>query len=225
MLYHHFNRFCNRSICILSSPTLEPFIHNSAIESFLPSISTYQTAEEELSIGIRKFDHHEVTINKTEVLGVGMFGKCFKGQLGPLEVCLNVIRRAKLYKSSFYTEANALSKLCYSSISFMHGVCLYKSYPIVVLNLIHGQTLHSVIHHESYNLCNMQWKQVVTSSMEALKYIHGKRFCHNDIKENNLMVEVTNQQTKTILIDFGKCCHFGQGKFYRLSGITNDYTW
>ena len=62
------------------------------------------------------------------------------------------------------------------------------------------------------------WKQVLYGIISGVYYLHQKRsILHNDLKEDNILLEVENEQMKAIIIDFGKSCFDGNGKKYSLS--------
>jgi serine/threonine protein kinase len=73
---------------------------------------------------------------------------------------------------------------------------------MIILNLITGHTLHSIIKHGTVQLTNGQRKKVVTDVISGLLYIHSKSVIHNDIKEDNIMIELRDEQVTSVLIDF-----------------------
>ena len=53
-------------------------------------------------------------------------------------------------------------------------------------------------------LNNEQWKSVLDSAGEALQHIHFKRYLHNDLKANNVVLEDRSHLSNPVIIDFGK---------------------
>ena len=190
--------------------------HSSAI---MPSIN----APASLNSCIRQFSKLDITIEKDQVLGHGMFGRCFLGSVGPLPACIKVVKAKNPYKLSFYAEANILFDCCHTSISFLHGVCVERTNPILILSLHlmnnRSCTLHSVLTDSSINTCisRVQWKTIITTAMSGLNYLHDKSILHNDIKEDNILLDDVGEEMKAIIIDFGKACLEVNGKSYCLS--------
>ena len=93
----------------------------------------------------------QVVIRKDIVLGQGMFGKCFYGSFGPVEACIRVLRPCH-DNEIFIHEANMMSSLCHSNVTYLHGVCLDGKYNILLLSY-HGikfesHTIHSALFSE-----------------------------------------------------------------------------
>ena len=52
--------------------------------------------------------------------------------------------------------------------------------------------------------------------MKGLHAIHLSGFIRNDIKPNNVMVELKRLHYNAVSIDFGKACSLHKGIFYKL---------
>ena len=194
----------------------ETSFNHSTVMPSLPLITQISLGGMSLKKTIRHFSLSELQFNKTDLIGRGVFGMCFIGSVGPLKVCIKAIRPELQYKFSFYNEANLLSLLCHRNVSYLHIVCVEKAYPMIILNLITGHSLHSIIKHGTVQLTNGQWKKVVTDIVSGLLYIHSKSVFHNDIKEDNIMIELCDEQLTSVLIDLGKACFVDNGKYYKL---------
>ena len=94
---------------------------NSAIKPSLCNTNTFKGLI--LEKNIHRFSKQEVVIRKDIVLGQGMFGKCFYGSFGPVEACIKVLRPCH-DNEIFIHEANMMSSLCHSNVTYLHGVCL-----------------------------------------------------------------------------------------------------
>ena len=187
-------------------------IYHSAIRPSLPLVDTGTV--ETLNNCIRRFSTAEVYLDKNHVLGHGVFSKCFLGVVGPLDVC---IKPGNQYRPSFYNEANILSICCHTNVSYLHGVCLERRYPMLILKLNKSQSLHSVLKHSTDDISIAQWKLIITTMISGLKYLHDQSILHNDIKEDNVMIEISTTQTKSVIIDLGKACLEKFGKMYHLT--------
>lgn len=58
------------------------------------------------------------SIQKDNVLGSGMFGKCYHGSVGPVAACVKV-SKVKIFDYSFIREANMLSSCCHPNVSYL----------------------------------------------------------------------------------------------------------
>ena len=191
---------------------------NSAVK---PTSSSVIATEEQLCKSIRLFSKVEVSIQKDNVLGSGMFGKCYHGSVGPVAACVKV-SKVKIFDYSFIREANMLSSCCHPNVSYLLGVCNDARYKMLILSF-HG------ISHQSFSLHSVlissnrleipsvkwNWKSILFGIINGLSYIHSKNILHNDIKEDNVVLE----ERKGIIIDFGKACYEKDGKRYVLSQV------
>ena len=196
--------------------------HNSAVKPSvkLPAVNL----KVPLHSNVRIFARNEIIIHKEHVLGRGVFSKCFFGMVGPCKACVKVLK----YEVSdyLYNEANLLLKCCHPNISFLLGVCLESKYKLILLSF-HGNgfksfSLHDVIvsskNSFTLQISSLQWKQIILGIISGIYYIHHKcDIIHNDIKEDNIVLDVNDGLFKAVLIDFGKACFHGNGKKYSLS--------
>lgn len=145
------------------------------------------------------------------------------GTFGPTKACMKVLR---VGDSHFINEANILSSCCHTNIIYLFGVCLLHRHKIIVLSF-HGInnesfSLHSVLISKrkllQFDVTTHQWNAVLLGLISGLEYIHCKCIIHNDIKEDNVVLELDpDNQIKAVLIDFGKACLEKFGKMYTLS--------
>ena len=202
---------------------MNPAIH-SAVK---PSTNILPHSEEVLNGTIRQFAKGEIVIFKQSVLGQGVFAKCFFGTVGPNRACIKILRHTCIGKSNeyFIREANILSLCCHPNVSFMFGICQQAIHKMLILSF-HGIdsrscSLHSVLlskNRITLDISSIQWKRIVLGIIYGMNYIHDKSIIHNDIKEDNVLLDIDHDgQLKAALIDFGKACRDGFGKKYTLS--------
>ena len=62
------------------------------------------------------------------------------------------------------------------------------------------------------------------SASAAINYLHTKTvpIFHNNLKEDNIIVEVSCGATKSVIIDFGKACYENEAKMYSLTASDRE---
>ena len=176
-----------------------------------------------LNDGVRHFSKSDIIIHKESVLGQGVFGKSFIGSLGPnCVICVKILRN---FGSSFCNEVNILLKCCHKNVCYILGVCLESRHKMILLNF-HGVESSSYLIHSlllsstketPFEVSSLQWQHLLKGFMAGLHYIHEKSIIHNDIKEDNVVIDMADGEFNAIIIDFGKASLDGQGKKYTLT--------
>ena len=191
----------------------------STTHSAIKATNNVVVSKEALDKNIRIFLKNEVMIKKGQVLGRCRFGKCFYGEVGPIEVSVKVLKNQH---GSFEREPNILSLCCHSNVSYLFGVCLDAGTGIKMLVLsLHGHnqlsyTLHSVLvssKRSNNPVINWDWRSLLICIISRINYIHSKDILLNDIKEDNIILE----ERRAVLIDFGKACFERNGRTYEFS--------
>ena len=174
---------------------------------------------------IRKFQEHEVIIDKTNVLGEGVFGKCYLSFIGPQNSCIKVVRKNPLYEKSFVNEAHILSYCCNRNVTFLYGIMsTSRGYNCLILcyHSFHEKScsIHGLLNHKHVIVTVDQWRRLLVGIAKGLKYLHNHEkgpILHNDLKNDNVVVDEINGQVGSIIIDFGKACFEKNAKLYDLS--------
>ena len=206
----------------LISTVMNPL--NSVVKPSIPAnMKCLRKPTESLQETVRRFSKVDITISWLNILGQGVFGKCYIGFVGPIKACIKILRISNT--DSFYKEVNILSSLCHPNVCYLFGICEQARHHIIVLSF-HGVdsqscSLHSVLlsrKKTNLELSSVQWKTVVLGIITGLKYIHEKSILHNDIKEDNVLLEKCHDSViKSVLIDFGKACLERSGRRYNLT--------
>ena len=178
---------------------------------------------------IRRFHEEEVLIDKTKVLGRGVFGKCYHGYAGPQSVCVKVLRKDPLYNSSYNNEAYMLSQCCQRNISFLVGLLTTSSGYKCLLTAFHGidgnsYTVHSLLDKDD-TLRFLCWKNVILGIARGLLYLHNHRngvILHNDLKCDNVVLDKCGDAIESRIIDFGKACFEENARLYHLSLVEKE---
>jgi len=147
---------------------------------------------------------------------------------------LKLFNYSKLHRSAFDAENNLLEieflkKVSHENIvSFKDsGELIYdgKKYGFLVLNFIAGETLSEKMSRESYSFY-YDVKQIITDVLQGLEYLHGlpEPIIHNEITPQNIMLDLSGDIPKAILIDFGYARSFHQStKAYNKEGLNLNY--
>lgn len=189
----------------------------------LPSLALCDT--------IRQFSKEEVHISRQHLLGQGVFAKCYLGTVGPNKVCVKILRGSDSSNAYFYSEINMLSKCCHPNVSYIIGICQQARHKMLILSF-HGIdhnsfSIHSLLTSKSkanLDISIMQWRKIALGIISGINYIHGNGIIHNDIKEDNVLIDQDyNDCWKPVIIDFGKACLESSGKKYCLSKEEIEY--
>ena len=210
----------HRSLLFREPSFLSKSISNSAV----PASPTTVIVKEALNPNIRTFSLAD--IHKQHILGRGTFAKCFFGCLGPINVCIKEMRVSSHSVALMIKEANIMIQCCHPNISFLYGVCEHQRRNMLILSF-HGvdtqsYSLHSILwskkeHHNKLEVSDLQWKSVLVGVISAIDHLHHLNILHNDIKEDNVVLDVQKGNVKPIVIDFGKACQKEDGRKYSLS--------
>ena len=192
-----------------------------------PSAAYSATIKADKSIlkNVRQFQEQEVIIDKTNILGEGVFGKCYFSTIGPQNSCIKVVRKNPLYDKSFVNEAHILSYCCNRNVTFLYGIMsTSRGYNCLILcyHCFHGKScsIYNLLNHEHLSVTIDQWRRLLAGIAKGLKYLHNHEkgpILHNDLKNDNVVVDEINGHVEPVIIDFGKACFEENAKLYDLS--------
>lgn len=147
---------------------------------------------------------------------------------------LKLFDYAKMERSAFNNdndllEIEFLKKVQHKNIvSYIDsGELIYegKKYSFLVLDFIAGETLGERINRESipsyYDI-----QQIVSDTLLALDYLHNlpDPIIHNEITPQNIMLDLTGNTPRAVLIDFGHARLFHQStKSFNKDGLNLNY--
>ena len=169
-------------------------------------------------------------------IGKGVFAKCYHALLvSHRDVCVKGFRQEKKYYSVLALEAVIMSKLCHPNLPWFYGtVCAHYSetkMTVMSFQSIEGKpcTLYDALNPDKKgtDLALIDWRKLMLDLVAALYYIPNNGLAHNDIMNNNIVLDGSPSQICCVLIDFGKGCFISQGKRYteflsHASSITNS---
>jgi len=152
-------------------------------------------------------------LTQPSLLGQGAFGfvrGCRRRSRPDLEqhqLATKVIHKSLLYpwqlvEEGILAEGEILGRLSHDNIIRVEGVFQNEAYFQVIMTKCPGITLFDLIELNE-NLEEHTAQEVFKQVLDAVNYLHNKNIVHNDIKDENVIV---NKDLKVTLIDFGSAC-------------------
>lgn len=151
------------------------------------------------------------------------------------KICfLKLFNYSKLSRSAFDKENNLLEIEFLKSIkqenivSYVDdGELIYngRKFGFLVLNFIVGETLSERNIRESIGT-TYDIKQMICDVLKGLNYLHNlpQQIIHNEITPQNIMLDISGEMSKAILIDFGHARSFHQStRSYDKAGLNLNY--
>ena len=169
---------------------------------------------------LRTSDVKAIQTLGTKLLGSGSYGSCHlacdPNTRQPL--VLKTFPRHRL--QDLATEATNLHELRLPGVQRLVGVCvptrqLISPFAGTTLNKYFGQTKPSFA--QAINV----FLQVSTT----LQQMHDKGFSHNDIKDDNICVQVDTNGPKATIIDLGLARRDGTTHIFNYTSHTDSYPW
>ena len=165
-------------------------------------------------------------IEKDKMIGKGTFGRCFKGTYKDITVCLKFFNKKYLSKTQIEREVKTMLGLTpHPSLPLLLGVCMEPE-PILVTKFIgfnqEALTLDNLTRkmpEKCTEMCSPD--HLILTMLQGLHAVHHSGYIHNDIKPNNILVEVKGDHLNAVIIDYGKSCVHHKGIFYKLQNETD----
>ncbi|KAL7640723.1 UNVERIFIED_CONTAM: hypothetical protein RMT77_008998 [Armadillidium vulgare] len=156
-----------------------------------------------------------------ESCGSGSQGSVVLAKLNNELVCVKIFRNAKVFQQELKMLA-AAQKTGY--VPILKGAYSADSNHYIVM------TYHGKVTLESFLYSNPHPRKVhkiLTSLNEAIHSLHSSGIIHNDIKENNILIENQNLTGRLVtVIDFGWSTYVGDSPYPHLSKTQiKDYPW
>lgn len=156
-----------------------------------------------------------------------------KGKDGKLYL-LKLFNYSKLHRSAFDGENNLLEieflkRIKHENIISYHdsGELIFenKKFGYLILDFIAGETLSEQLERESFsNYYDIQ--QIIKDVLSGLQHLHSQPepIVHNEINPNNIMIDLSGDIAKAVIIDFGYARSFYQSnKAYNKEGLNFHY--
>ena len=160
-----------------------------------------------------------VVINNDICLGDGTFGIVTLGHFQTLDVPCAIKSGKNMHHFNPYFEDRVLQRLSgYSYFPYVLGVLASKS---LVMELLAEKKMNNgmfPIYLEKCRFTMPVWIKICIRIAEAIKHMHYCNILHNDIKSNNILLKIVNDQDVFPKIcDFGKATHTKKPPKYNLS--------
>lgn len=151
-------------------------------------------------------------LTNNNLLGEGTYGKVFQIQLADIHfpICLKLAKGPRRRENNL-TECEMLGHL--QGVKGVPRVLGVSRQPDAFLMTMHGHcTLASCLRQRKLPEATML--RVLRDLCGVLVHIHHRRLCHNDIKVNNVMVEIGTRGSLVVtLIDYGVMTPYGRYPF------------
>jgi len=147
---------------------------------------------------------------------------------------LKLFNYSKLHRSAFDSDNNLLEIELLKNVKHDNivsykdsGEIIYegKKFGYLVLNFIAGETLAERISRELFNnFYDVQ--QIIIDVLNGLNYLHSlpDPIIHNEITPQNIMLDLSSNTPKAIIIDFGYARSFHQStRAYNKVGLNLNY--
>jgi serine/threonine protein kinase len=176
------------------------FLEDPAINIAAQRIALTETQETNDALLGRTISHYRV-LGKLSSGGMGAVYEAEDLRLGrhvALKLLLNSQTTDRKALLRFEHEARAISSLNHPNICTLYEVEEYEGRPVIVMELLEGQTLEERIKASRVSLTEiLQWGLEVA---DALEVAHAAGLVHRDIKPANLFI-TTRGRAK--VLDFG----------------------
>ena len=162
----------------------------------------------------RKIDRTLIVKTCDDPIGSGTYGDCFLAEYRGIKVVIKEMKRrdesrkeSKRCKKEVIHEAIVLNSLGDNEgLPFLLGSCTEtEPYSLVIQFYGTGEeslTLHKAIKDKM--LPRTSTVETFVRICNTLEFIHTKGYLHNDLKTNNVLLEIRNDGFRPIIIDFGK---------------------
>ena len=147
---------------------------------------------------------------------------------------LKLFNYSKLHRSAFDSDNNLLEIELLKNVKHDNivsykdsGELIYenKRFGYLVLNFISGETLAERISREPFKTY-YDVQQIILDVLNGLNYLHSlpDPIIHNEITPQNIMLDLSSNTPKAIIIDFGYARLFHQStKVYNKVGLNLNY--
>jgi len=156
---------------------------------------------------------------KRSKVGAGAFSSVELGFLKTLKI--NVAIKKSL-GTSLHGEARVYQALSgKKNFLYFFGMLHGNSIVLELVQVYRQKTLQKVSSTLHYALTEFprkhNWKKICSGILSGVITMHGMKILHNDIKEDNILIDGIGDSSTPKIVDFGKCTHVECPLIYNLS--------
>lgn len=141
-----------------------------------------------------------------ERIGSGGFGQVHSGMWRGIRVAIKKLREQRVSRSlsaQFEGEIKVLYTLNHENIMTFYGACLETSNLCIVMEFMEG-SLYDQLHIVERQFHDRHKAFIVREIACGLKYLHSKQIAHADMKSNNVLLNIFDDDIASVKItDFG----------------------
>ncbi|XP_076037533.1 ribosomal protein S6 kinase 2 beta-like [Oratosquilla oratoria] len=162
----------------------------------------------------------ELTWIETEVIqrhlkngrrhGEGTFAKVYLVPVGDTRVVAKIFKKRRFLPAMVH-EAEALAAL--SGVPRVPTLFGVGRNPVTLITSCGGRSLYKLIQRR--HLSKYQAVDIVFQVAESVRLIHLRGWTHNDLKQDNIVVEKNCELWSATLIDFGSAVRLGKAVYSR----------
>jgi len=154
------------------------------------------------------------------IIGEGGGSKVWKGGWNGTFVAVKVLKvdpcMGRDALRSFVQEAKMLSQIRHPSICAFIGTCMQQGFPAIVLEYMHGGSLHDLLHNRTHAcegdeetplpIAARLLSRISLEVATGVAYLHDSGVIHRDVKAANVLLDEKQHAKVT---DFGISTNFG----------------
>ena len=164
--------------------------------------------------------------NRNIILGAGMFGSVTVGYMSNLNIEVAI----KTSKGSSQDVEGRVYQALSGYKHFLHYFGMSSNKLVLqlvqVFDIDKNRMVSSTLSHALDNVSKTKrypWIEISHGIITGILKLHSLNILHNDIKENNILLQVTSENVVPKIFDFGKATHSSCSMIYNLSNDEKKY--